>query len=418
MKAFKFRLKPNKEQEQKLRQIGGSCRWLWNQMLNNNITLYEQTKKFIFAFDMCYMLPALKEQNPWLSEIPSQALQNRCKDLDKAIKKKLSQYKGQNKGFPKFKSKHDQADTFRIPQQNNHIQINKKQIKIPKLGWIDWKRHRPLQGNLKSITIKQDGNNWYVICLCDDGKPTEITEINETDVIGIDVGLKTFAVTSDGEVFESGKPNTKRLKKYQRKLSKKKKQSKRRNKIKLLVKKSYSQIKNQRYDFHQKASRQIANATSFAGMENLNIKGMMKNRCLADKIGQSGWRQFRDMITYKLAAKGGKVLLVDRFYPSSKTCSSCGHKQDISLHVRTFECGGCGISIDRDINAALNLKSWAIKEINRTGTVRIYAQGDTAGGVDCFSTSHVSLNCEKFGADLAFEPRPLQGRGSSLQSGT
>ena len=320
-------------------------------------------------------------------------------------------------GFPRFKRKDDQADTFRIPNSPTCIKTNKKQIKIPKLGWIDWKRHRPLQGNLKSITIKQDGNHWYVICLCDDGKPSEITEINEFDVIGIDVGLKTFAVTSDGEVFESGKPNTKRLKKYQRKLSRnyllnKKnqiKKSKRRNRIRLLVKKSYSQIKNQRYDFHQKASRQIANATSFAGMENLNIKGMMKNHCLADKIAQSGWRQFRDMLSYKLAAKGGKVLLVDRFYPSSKTCSACGHKQDMPLALRTFECGNCGISIDRDINAALNLKSWAIKEINRTGTVRIYARGDTAGGVECFSTSHVSLNCEKFGADLGAEAATSSG---------
>ena len=117
------------------------------------------------------------------------------------------------------------------------------------------------------------------------------------------------------------------------------------------------------------------------------------------------------MISYKLAAKGGKVLLVDRFYPSSKTCSACGHKQDMPFALRTFECGSCGVVLDRDINAALNLKSWAISEINRTGTVRIYAQGDTAGGVDCFSTSYVSLNCEKFGANFGAEARVPLGRG-------
>ena len=408
MKAFKFRLKPNQEQETKLRQIGGGCRWLWNQMLVNNQVKYNQSKKFIFGHEMCVSLPELKKQHVWLSDLPSQTLQQRCWDLNNALERRFKS----GFGFPRFKRKDDNADTFRIPNSPVCIKTNKKQIKIPKLGWIDWKRHRPLQGTLKSITIKQDGNNWYVICLCDDGKPTEITEANEFDVIGIDVGLKTFAVTSDGEIFESGKPNTKRLKKYQRKLSRnyelnKKnqiKQSKRRNRIRLLVKKSYSQIKNQRYDFHQKASRQIANATSFAGMENLNIKGMMKNHCLADKIGQSGWRQFRDMLSYKLAAKGGKVLLVDRFYPSSKTCNVCGHKQDMPLHVRTFECGSCGVVLDRDINAALNLKSWAIKEINRMGTIRIYAQGDTAGGAANMEVaSHVSSNCEKFGADFGAE---------------
>jgi putative transposase len=413
-KAFRYRLKPTELQEESLRQIGGGCRWLWNTMLAKNKAQYEANKTFVFKHEMIVSLPALKKLNSWMSDLPSQTLQQRCFDLDAAIQRCFRS----GCGFPHFKRKDDASDTFRIPQTNGHIKITKDAIKIPKVGWIKWKRHRPIEGKLLSITVKQEGEHWYVVCLCRTGEAPELIDCAEEDIVGIDVGLKTFAITSDGEVFEAGKPNLRRLKKAQRKLSRidslnKKngiKKSNRRKVAKKKLAKIHAHIRNQRSDFHHKASRQIANAYTFAGMEDLNIKGMVKNHCLADAISKQGWRSYRSMCEYKLARKGGKVLLVDRFFPSSKTCSSCGHKQNMPLNVRIFECESCGVVLDRDLNAGINLKLWAIREINRAGTVRIYARGDTSDGqADIYACSHVSLNREKFECDLAFETATSSG---------
>jgi transposase len=147
-------------------------------------------------------------------------------------------------------------------------------------------------------------------------------------------------------------------------------------------------------------------------MEDLNIKGMMKNHCLAGAIAKAGWNQFRGMVAYKLAARGGKVLLVDRFHPSTKCCSSCGHKQNMPLDQRIFECEACGFVMDRDANAAINLKLWAIREINRAGTARIYARGDTSIGDMAIDMSRcVSLKREKFRDNLVLEAPASLGRG-------
>jgi putative transposase len=415
-KAFKFKLKPDEKQVEYLRQVGGGCRWLWNAMLAQNIIRYDNQKKFVFKHEMIVSLPKLKKEHIWLSDLPSQVLQQRCWDLDTAIKRCFK-----NKfGFPKFKRKDDESDTFRIPQTNGHIQLTEKAIKIPKLGWVNWKQHRPIEGRLMSITIKQKGDNWYVCCLCALGDPTEITECYDDDIVGIDLGLSHFAITSDGEFIDSTKPKLRRLKKAQRKLSRldllnkknKIKKSKRRQKQKQKLAKIHAHVKNQRYDFHHKTSRQITNAYNFVCMEDLNIKGMMKNHCLADAIAKQGWGQFRMMIEYKLAAKGGKLFLADRFFASTKTCSSCGHKQKMPLDKRVFDCEICPLVLDRDVNAAINLKLWAIREMNRAGTARIYARGDTSVGDMAIDMSrHVSLKREKFRDKLVLEAHGSLARG-------
>jgi putative transposase len=414
-KAFKYRLKPTEKQVADLKQIGGGCRWLWNTMLAANQAKYADEKKFIFKHEMIVSLPQLKKDHPWLADLPSQSLQQRCWDLDTAMKRCFKS----GFGFPRFKRKEDENDTFRIPQTNGHIQLSKNAIKLPKLGWIKWKQHRPTEGRLMSITVKQEGVHWYVVCLCELPDIEPITDTTEEDICGIDVGLKTFAVTSDGEMFDAFKLSLKRLKSAQRKLSRidllnKKnqiKKSNRRKKQKQKLRKLHAHVKNQRYDFHHKTSRQIANAYSFVGMEDLNIKGMMKNHCLADAIAKQGWSQFRSMIEYKLASKGGKLLLVDRFYPSSKTCSNCGHKQDMPLDKRVYECGSCGMVMDRDANAAMNLKKLAVNEINRAGTVRIYARGDSSNGqLGMSGCSYESMNREKIQVN-DLEAHASLGRG-------
>jgi putative transposase len=399
-KAFRYRLEPTAVQVELLRQVGGGCRWLWNTLLAQNKARYEIAKKFIFKNDMVASLPKMKKQHPWLCDLPSQSLQQKCWDLDTAMKRCFKN----GFGFPHFKRKDDEDDSFRVSQTNGHIKVTRDAIKIPKLGWIKWRRHRPIEGRLLSITVKQEGDHWYVSCLCDLGETPSQIKVCEDDIVGIDLGLSHFAVTSDGEIFDAKKPDLRRLKKAQRKLSRmdalnKKQQikkSKRRTKQKRKVFKLHAQIRHQRADFHHKTSREIANFYLYAGMEDLCIKGMTKNHCLADAIAKAGWRQFRTMIEYKLAARGGKALLVDRLHPSTKCCSSCGHKQNMPLNIRVFECESCDYVLDRDANAAINLKLWAIREMHRAGTARIYARGDTSGGDMAIDmSSHVSLKREK-----------------------
>lgn len=384
-------------------------------MLELNKARYEAEHKFVFKNDMVASLPALKKQHPWLSDLPSQALQQRCWDLDTAMKRCFKA----GFGFPRFKRKDDETDTFRLSQTNEHIKITRDAIKIPKLGWIKWKRHRPIKGRLISITVKQEGEHWFVICLCDMGEVAAQISVCEDDITGIDLGLSHFAVTSDGEIFDVAKPDLKRIKKAQRKFSRidvqnKKHQinrSKRRCKQKRILARLHAKIRYQRSDFHHKTSREIANLYVYAGMEDLNIKGMMKNHCLASAIAHAGWNQFRGMVGYKLAARGGKVLLVDRFHPSTKCRSSCGHKQDMPLNQRVFDCESCGLVMDRDANAAINLRLWVIREMHRAGIVRIYARGDTAIGDTAIDVSRcVSLKREKVGDNQVFDAAASSGR--------
>lgn len=368
---------------------------------------YASEKKFLFRNAMNTKLPDLKKVHPWLKDVPSQALQQKCGDLDKALQRAFKS----KFGFPKFKLKSDNQDSFRITNSPKQFKIARQAIKMPKLGWIKWVRHRPIEGRLVSVTFKQEGNRWYAVCLCEVPDAAPVANVQDSEIIGIDLGLSSFAITSDGGVFDlpdlSG--TRKRIKKAQRKLSRldrlnKKnniKRSKRREKQRQKLAKLHRKLRDQRRDFHDKVSRQIANANTFVVMEDLATKNLMKNHRLSDAIGQSGWRQFRDLLQQKLHAKGGDIILVDRFYPSSQLCSCCGHRQKMPLSFRTYVCEGCGFSCDRDHNAAMNLLSYGIEQLSRAGTVRIHARGDTSGGLMSVDMgSYVSLNREKFLVNL------------------
>jgi len=394
---FQYLLKPTKEQHKTLEFYGSATRWIWNHFLELNKKEYEANKKFMFLKEMSSSLPKLKKEYTWLKEIPSQALQQKLMDLEKAIKNCY-----QNKfGFPKFKSKKHQSDSFRIPQQSNGekklIKCTKRAICIPKLGWVKWIKHRPLKGQIKSITVKQNGQHWYVSVLCEQEDDKLMNEVNS--VIGLDFGLHSFVTDSTGNRIESPKIYQKKLKdlkRRQRKLSRCMKGSNRRNKQRLHVAKLHQKIKNIRKDFLHKLSRTIAKSWDVVGIENLNIKGIGKNRHLSKSIFDSGWRFFISCLAYKLKEKGGYLVKIDRFYPSSKTCSRCGGTKPMPLGIKTYECD-CGFVCDRDVNAALNIQREAINILSRTGTVRIQARGDTSGGDMAYAiSSHVSMNREKF----------------------
>jgi putative transposase len=380
-KAFKFLLKPNTAQEQTLVKWMGASRWIWNHCLKLNQDTYKETKKFVFKHEMINQLPKLKNQHEWLKEIPSQALQQRCMDLDSAIQRVWKQ----GNGFPKFKSRHvEHHNTLRIPQSNgHHINPRKKQIKIPKMGWVNWKRHRPLEGKLKSITIKRENDRWWCVCLCELPDSSVRENAIDDEAVGIDLGLKEFAITSDGEAFDTPKiyrKKQKKLSRQQRVLSRRKKGSANREKARKKLNRTHYKIKNQRKDFTHKISSQITKDYVFVAVEDLNIKGMAKNRKLAKSIADQGWATFVNQLEYKSKLNGGCTVKIDRWAPSSKTCSSCGNKQNMPLQIREYQCDSCGFVIDRDINAAINIKRWGIDKINRCGTHQIYACGDTNDG--------------------------------------
>ena len=369
-RAYIYRLKPTNGQINQLLQWAGAGRKIWNHFLDLNIKRYKEEKKFIFYNEMAGMLPSLKEELPWLKDVPSQALQQRLKDLDKALKAKFKS----NFGFPSFKSKHHKSDTLRIPQQiankkYPHIKQNKKNITIPKMEPIKWIRHRNLQGVLKSITIKQNLSKWDAICLTELPNIQPILEVYEDEILGIDLGLIDFGICTDGIVIETKKFYRKsldKLKHRQRRVSKAKKTSNRRNKQKKILAKLHKKVANQRKDFLHQESSAIAKHYKFVGLEDLNISGMLKNRNMAKSISDQGWNMFGNLLSYKT-----QVVWVDRWYPSTKTCCMCGEKHNLTLDQRTYVCSSCGNTMPRDLNASYNILNWTINELNRTGTVQI-----------------------------------------------
>ena len=390
-KAFKFLLLPNTQQEQQLIQLAGISRWIWNYMLQKNKETYNSEKKFIFKYAMHTMLPELKKEHPWLSQMPSQALQQKCSDLDAAIQRVYKQ----GFGFPKFKSKHvEHHNTFRIPNQSKCIRPTKDRIKLPKLGWVKWVKHRNIEGLLKSVTIKKENNRWWCVCLCEIEEVSPSTALIDSDIIGLDLGIKDFAVCSDGEVIPSNhfyRKAEKQLKRKQKQLSKKQKGSNNYNKKKIELNKQHYRVKCQRQNFTHQASSSIAKNYKLVCIEDLNVAGMKRNRSLAKSISDQGWRQFVSQLEYKI----DWVVKIGRFAPSSKTCSCCGNIQDMPLEERTYSCSNCGLEMNRDLNAAMNIKNWGIEKIIGQGSVQIYACGDTSDGdSEQSESSYVSLNQE------------------------
>lgn len=364
---YKYRLYPNKTQEAQLRQFGGATRYLWNQFLSKQKAIYEETKKFVFFSQMCAELTKTKQQTTWLKDIHSQVLQQKLKDLDTALKN-CFKYK---RGFPKYKKKSNFSDSFRYTQG---IKLCNNKVFLPKIGWVKQDTHRKLPSDPTSTTILLDGDKWYISYVVEkqEQKPKR-----PTDVVGIDLGIKVFLVTSDGEVIDNPRfldKSLKKLKRKQRQLNRKKKGSNNRKKQQLIVYNQHKQIRNQRHNFLHQVSAQITNEYNLICMEDLNVKGMTRNRKLARQIGQVGWSMFQSMLEYKSKLKGGNTIKIDRFAPSSKTCSACGVKHNLTLADRWISCE-CGHQMDRDLNAALNICHWGMDKFNTFGAKEINACG-------------------------------------------
>ena len=368
LKAFKFRLYPTTAQAVQLNQHIGSCRFVYNWALDQKIKTYEQTGKSISRFDLNKMIPTLKESNEWLVEVNSQSLQGMTKQVESAF----TRFFREKNGFPRFKSKKNPIQSFPVPQHYT-VNFENSTIKLPKIGEIKAVLHRKFEGELKTATVSRScKGHYYISILVEDGKELPIKqEFSDSTTIGIDVGIKYIAVLSTGEKIENPKylkNSLQRLKVLQKRVSKKQKGSQNRAKAKQRLAALHDKIANQRNDFHNKLSFELISENQAIALETLNVKGMVKNHNLAQAISDSAWSSFVTKLEYKAEWLGKTILRIGQFEPSSKLCSTCGyHNKELQLKDREWQCPECATTHDRDINAAINIKKFALIDQNLIG---------------------------------------------------
>ena len=359
-RAFRYRFYPTPSQEVLLRKTLGCSRFVYNHFLTLRIKEWTTNQKSVSYNETSSLLTNLKkeEETQWLNDVSSVALQQSLQHLQEAYNNFFKGLKKKQKvGFPRFKKKSNR-NSIRLTKgafsyKNGEIFIAKSKKKLN----IRWSRELPSK-DISSITISlTPSGKWFISILVDD--PNDYTLPLCDKVLGVDLGIETFATLSTGEKVKMTdlKPHYKKLKKLQRKHAKKN-GSKNKEKARLKVARQYEKITNIREDFHHKLSTRLIHENQVVVMEDLNVSGMVKNRKLARAISQQGWYQFLTFLKYKATMYGRELLQVDRFYPSSKTCSSCGTIQaSLPLNVREWTCDACGSLHDRDINAAINLKA-------------------------------------------------------------
>ncbi len=357
LKVVKIRLYPNAEQQQSLEQSFGNCRWLWNYFLNLMTTTYKSTGKGLSGYDIKKLIPALKKEHEWLGLAYSACLQQTCLNLGVAF----NNFFDKRAKYPRFKSKHGRQ-SIQYPQ---NVKVFDDYLIIPKIGDVKAVIHRPIDGKVKTVTISKNcSGQYFASILFEDGKekPQPTTD---GKAIGIDVGLTHFAITSDGSKYANPRflsQHEKNLKRKQQQLSRKQKGSNNRNKARKKVARVHRKITNCREDFLHKLSRRLVDENQVIIVENLNVKGMMRNHKLAKAIHQVGWGMFMTMLKYKAEQKGKVYQEVDRFFPSSKTCHVCLNQVgSLPLEVRTWTCEKCQTTHDRDVNAALSLRDEGLR---------------------------------------------------------
>jgi putative transposase len=365
LKAYKYRLKPTKKQKVSIDKHIGCCRLVYNWALEQKIKTYEQTGKSISHFDIDKLLPILKTEKPFLKETNSQALQGMTKHVDAAF----TRFFREKNGFPNFKSKKNPIQSFPVPQHYT-VDFENSIVKLPKIGKVEAIFHRKFEGTLRTATISRScTGKYYISILVEDEKelPNKQKYLESTTV-GVDVGIKDFAVLSTGKKIENPKylkNSLKRLKCLQKRVSKKVKGSKRRDKARMLLSKIHEKISNQRNNFQHQISSKIISENQAIALETLNVKGMQKNHCLAQAISDSAWSSFVTKLEYKAEWFGKTILRIGRFEPSSKLCNVCGYyNSDLTLKDREWICPDCKTPHDRDINAAINIKKFSLLDQN------------------------------------------------------
>jgi putative transposase len=354
--TYRYRLNPTKSQRTALNATLDACRWVYNNALATRKEAWEQRQESVSKYDTIKMLPEWKAQHEWLQQAYSATLQEVCNRVDLSFQAFFRRVKAGEKevGYPRFKGK-GWYDSFTFPQYDSGWRLEDDRLRIFKVGRVKLKLHRPIDGEIKTLTIRRDTlGNWYACFSCE---VEWIAPDPSPHVVGIDMGLEKFATLSTGVMIDNPRffrKEEKALAKAQRTLSALPKGTKERAKARRVVQHIHARIANLRKDFAHKFSRYLADVFQVVVFEDLNTKGMMKLRSLAKSIGDAAWNQLIQYTTYKAVSADRRVLLVNPAY-TSQDCSQCRDRVKKALSERVHRCSKCGLEMDRDLNASLNI---------------------------------------------------------------
>src|SRR5258707_323600 len=356
-KTFKYRLYPNKQQQRLLEQQLEACRWLYNHLLAARRDAWEQSQQSLRLYEQQATLPALKIERPALAQVQSQVLQNVAVRIDLAFQAFFRRVKTgeQAPGYPRFRGQ-GRYDSLTFPQVPVGCRLEGKHLRVANVGQVKVLLHRPLEGTPKTATIRRSSTGkWYVAFSCECAEPSPLPEMGQQ--VGIDVGLKTFAMLSTGQAIANPRffrQEEQALAKAQRRLSKAEKGTPERAERRKVVARVYERSAWRRSDFTHQHSRRIVNAFDLIAVEYLSVNRMLHNHCLAKSIADAAWTQFADTLSHKAAWAGRSYVAVNPAY-TSQDCSGCGHRQKLSLSDRIYACPCCELVLDRDLNAARNI---------------------------------------------------------------
>lgn len=359
LKAFKYRLYPTREQKAKLSETLWLCSIVYNSCLAERRDCWELGGHSITKYDQINRLPELKTVDERFNHVHSQVLQDTIRRLDKTFEAFFRRVKtGEKPGYPRFKPAR-RYDSFTFPQAPSGCQIQGNKLVLSKIGTVKVKLHREVPGKIKTATITRQADGWYACFACE----VEAVSLPASDkVVGVDLGISHFAITSDGEFFESAKHLRKaerNLKRLQRQVSRRVKGSNRKKKAVRLLAKAHLHVANQRKDTAHKVARSLVNHYGLIAVENLRVTNMLRNHHLAKSISDAGWNLFVNILKAKAVEAGRRVVEVDPRY-TSQACSGCGVIVPKKLSVRWHECPECGTSLHRDVNAAINILRKAV----------------------------------------------------------